>query len=301
MHTPLTSTPLGDTLAALMAPLVPHEGSVTTALPRVSLFSIRCHLPRTPLIYEPSLIIIAKGRKVGYLGQREIHYDPDHYLVQTLPLPFECESFGTPEIPLLGIAITFDPALLRELVMAIAYDDAQSEPLRPMDSVAMTSAMHEAVTRLLSTLHDPVACRAMGDARIREVMFEALKGEQQSALRAMVQGQGHYARIVQVVSQLHTEYAQEMSVEALATRAHMSPSAFHQHFKRITHASPVQYLKRLRLIKAQQLLQQPDVNVGLAAQQVGYRSAAQFSRDYKRYFGVTPLKHRRDERALETL
>ena len=88
-------------------------------------------------------------------------------------------------------------------------------------------------------------------------------------------------------------------MEALARQASMSPSTFHQHFKQVAQASPLQYLKRLRLIKAQQLLVQEASNVNQAAEAVGYRSVSQFSRDYKRCFGTAPLQHRKEERALQ--
>ena len=78
------------------------------------------------------------------------------------------------------------------------------------------------------------------------MVFEALKGEQGPALRALVKGHGNYSRIVQVLSQLHTHFAEDFSVEQLAQQANMSVSTFHQHFKQITRASPAQYLKRLR-------------------------------------------------------
>ncbi|KGS12445.1 AraC family transcriptional regulator, partial [Pseudomonas coronafaciens] len=60
------------------------------------------------------------------------------------------------------------------------------------------------------------------------------------------------------------------------------------HFKRSTLLSPVQYLKRLRLLKAQQLLVAEGLNVAQAALKVGYQSASQFSREYKRYFERSP-------------
>jgi transcriptional regulator GlxA family with amidase domain len=167
-----------------------------------------------------------------------------------------------------------------------------------MASVAMNDGMRTAVGRLLSALHHPAELATMGKARIRDVVFEALKGDQGPALRALVRGHGHYARIVQVLSSLHRHFADDYNVEQLAQQANMSPSTFHQHFKHITRASPAQYIKQLRLIKAQQLLLQDDHNVSQAAQAVGYRSVPQFSRDYKRYFGDAPLQHRRQEKAM---
>ncbi|MCL7931056.1 AraC family transcriptional regulator [Halomonas llamarensis] len=286
------------TLAELITPLVERQGITPTALGGVTLLSLDHHRARTPLLYQPSLIIIAQGRKIGYLGDREIYYDPGHYLVQTLPMPFECETYGSPEAPLLGVSIQLEPALLSEMVTTMG--DAPGDHLTtiPMASVAMNSGMHAAVGRLVSALHHPTERAAMGKARIRDVVFEALKGDQGPALRALVRGHGHYARIVQVLSSLHRHFANDYSVEQLAQQAHMSSSTFHQHFKQITRASPAQYIKQLRLIKAQQLLLQNDHNVSQAAQAVGYRNVPQFSRDYKRYFGDTPLQHRRQEQAI---
>ncbi len=288
----------GSALAQLIAPLVTRDGLSASRLPRVNLLCLGRRQERTPLMYEPSLIIIAQGRKVGYLGDREIHYNPGHYLVQTLPLPFECETDGSPEAPLLGISVTLDPALLSEMVTTMGDLGLSHSAPKPMASVAMNDGMQAAMLRLASTLHDDIESATMGEARIREVVFEALKGEQGTALRALVKGHGHYSRIVQVLSTLHAHFADDFSVEQLAQQANMSVSTFHQHFKQITHTSPAQYLKRLRLIKAQQLLLQDSHNVNQAALAVGYRSVPQFSRDYKRYFGAPPLQHRRQEQAL---
>ena len=69
----------------------------------------------------------------------------------------------------------------------------------------------------------------------------------------------------------------------------MSASTFHEHFKRSTLLSPVQYLKRLRLLRAQQLLLSNEgLGVAQVAERVGYQSTSQFSREYKRYFERSP-------------
>ncbi|MFE8071884.1 AraC family transcriptional regulator N-terminal domain-containing protein [Marinobacteraceae bacterium S3BR75-40.1] len=284
-------------LVDLIRPLVSRDGYSATVLPDVTLMASTRPVPRTPLMYEPSLIVVAQGQKVGYLGDRTIHYNPGQYLVQTLPLPFECQTFASQESPMMGIAVRIDAAMLSELVHETVEDAAtlmDEDPL-PMASVAMTQSMHEAMVRLVRALHDPVDARVMGRARVREVVYEALKGEQGAALRALVLNQGHYSRIVQVLSRIHADFDREHTVEQLAEHASMSASSFHQYFKQVTRTSPLQYLKRLRLIKARLLLAQDHVNVNQAASAVGYRSVSQFSRDYKRYFSESPAQHRRLE------
>ena len=61
-------------------------------------------------------------------------------------------------------------------------------------------------------------------------------------------------------------------MEALAARANMSVSTFHEHFKRCTDMAPMQYLKRLRLLKAQQMLIGEGLGVAQAAHRVGFRA-----------------------------
>jgi AraC-like DNA-binding protein len=69
----------------------------------------------------------------------------------------------------------------------------------------------------------------------------------------------------------------------------MSVSAFHHHFKLVTASFPLQYLKRIRLDQARRLMTHDGHNASTAARAVGYESPSQFSREFKRLFGVTPL------------
>jgi AraC-like DNA-binding protein len=77
-------------------------------------------------------------------------------------------------------------------------------------------------------------------------------------------------------------------MDDLATRVHMSPSTFRQHFRALTGTSPLQYQKQLRLQEARQLMLNQSIDAGNAAAQVGYESASQFSREYSRLFGAPP-------------
>jgi AraC-like DNA-binding protein len=72
----------------------------------------------------------------------------------------------------------------------------------------------------------------------------------------------------------------------------MSISAFHHTFKEVTASSPLQYLKSIRLHKARGFLLGEGLPVGTAADRVGYASASQFSREYKRFFGESPRQAR---------
>ncbi|KPY59917.1 AraC family transcriptional regulator [Pseudomonas amygdali] len=279
------------TLVSLIQPLAVRPGFVATHLPEVRVLSAFGYVASSPQIYEPSLMIVVQGSKVACLGPCTFEYGTGHYLIQALSVPFKCETFATPDKPLYGVSVAIDRVLLGELVQAMgpaSGQESQMQTPESMTSVRIDSAMRDSVERLLRCLHDPLECQAMGQSRIREVLYTALRGPQSGVLRALVEQQGQFARIASAVTYLHEHYNHALNVDTLASCANMSTSTFHEHFKRSTLLSPVQYLKRLRLLKAQQLLVADGLNVSQVALRVGYQSASQFSREYKRYFERSP-------------
>lgn len=279
------------TLCTLIRSLATRPGFVPTALPEVQVLTWDHYVASSPQIYEPSLIILAQGSKLARLGPRTLEYGAGHYLVQALSVPFMCETFATREAPLLGVAVAIDRAMLGELVqsMNLAPDPAvQVQTPQSMSSAALDGAMRASVERLLDCLQDPLDAKVLGAARVREVLYTALRGPQAGVLRALVQQQGHFARIGAAMAYLRAHYAEPLGVDELAGRANMSVSTFHEHFKRATDLAPMQYLKRLRLLKAQQMLIGEGLGVAQVAHRVGYQSTSQFSREYKRHFERSP-------------
>ena len=284
------------TLVGLIEPLATREGFVPTTLAGVQVLRASCDVARGPHIYEPSLMIIAQGSKLAFLGPRTMEYGAGHYLIQALPVPFECETFALPDAPLLGVSVAIDRVLLGELVLAMGLAPGRHIPAQTpesMTSVVLDDDMRGCVERLLRSLHDPLEGQILGPARVRELLFTALRGPQADVLCALVEQQGQFARVAASISHLHAHYTEPLNVETLASCANMSASTFHAHFKRSTLLSPVQYLKRLRLLKAQALLVTEGLGVAQVAHRVGYQSTSQFSREYKRYFERNPG----DERA----
>jgi AraC-like DNA-binding protein len=120
--------------------------------------------------------------------------------------------------------------------------------------------------------------------------YRVLCGEQGGALRAAAALHSRFAQVNRALQRIHGEYARDLSVEELADAAGMSPSAFHQNFKAVTSTSPLQYLKTVRLHKARMLMVYEGLRAGMAAERVGYESSSQFSREFKRLFGSSPIE-----------
>jgi len=245
---------------------------------------------RSPVMYEPGIIFLFSGHKTGYLNGREFHYDANEYLLLTVPLPFECETRATPEEPLAGMRINIDLLQLQNLVMDIGEDDCFCPQALAdgINSVELSEDILCAAERLLDALEDPLDAKILGKQIIRELLYQVLRGPRGGALLALVTRQTHFSQISKVIRRIETRYTENLTVDQLAADANMSVSAFHHNFKSVTSTSPLQYLKSYRLHKARLLMLHDGMKASTAAIRVGYESASQFSREFKRYFGVTP-------------
>lgn len=112
--------------------------------------------------------------------------------------------------------------------------------------------------------------------------------QQGGAIRAALVNQGHFGRVSRSLIYIHDHYTESLTVESLAMLAGLSIPAFHVHFKAITHTTPIQYIKSVRLHQARLLMIRDNMTAAGAASRVGYESASQFNREFKRLFGRSP-------------
>jgi len=287
-------------MTALMASLATREGMHPTSLEGVSLMRASRSIPRMPVLYEPGIVIVGQGRKRGYLGDQVYTYDAHNYLVLSVPLPFECETEASPHGPMLAVSIRVNLAMLADLMMKMdgGYrSDALALP-QGIYSTELDCRLSETTVRLLECLNDPAETRILGPQIVREIIYRALCGEQGGALGAAATLHSRFGQVSRALQRIHAEYASDLSVERLAETAGMSPSAFHQNFKAVTATSPLQYLKTIRLHKARMLMVYEGLRAGVAADRVGYESSSQFSREFKRLFGTTPVEAADDLRRM---
>src|SRR4051794_11809511 len=287
-----------ERLAGLLGEIAVKEGLHPTLIDGVHVFRGSRSVPRAPMVYRPHIIIVGQGRKRAYLGSEVYSYDPANYLVLAVPLPAECDAEARPGEPILMVNIDVDPTLVGEMLLEMDdFSPPARETPRGISSTPMTAELRGSVIRLLECLRCPVDSRILGRQMVREVVYRVLKGEQGGALRALASRDDHFTRIARVLRYIHSEYAKPLGTEEVARRAGMSVAGFHHHFKLVTASSPLQYLKRIRLDRARALMTHDGYNAGSAARAVGYESASQFGREFKRLFGMTPVEEAERTRA----
>ncbi len=277
-------------MVALLRALAPREGYNLTALPGVRLLRSDRALARTPVLYDPGIVIVCQGRKRGHFGDRVYVYDAQHYLAVSVPVPFDMETDATPAHPLLAIYVHLDFALAAELTLQIDRHAAGGRVAAPqsMMSSPMDADLRASVLRLLEALGRPLEAAVLGPGLLRELYFRVLTGAQGAPLREALALKGQYGKIGRALRRIHAGYADALSLPELAREAGMSVPAFHSHFRAITQTSPMQYLKSTRLHQARLLMVRQDLTAEAACRAVGYTSPSQFSREFRRLFGTTP-------------
>ncbi|MAD88502.1 MAG: AraC family transcriptional regulator [Pseudoalteromonas sp.] len=273
--------------------LAPSDGYNQTFINGVGIYKSSESAQRTPLCYSQGIIFVLQGQKRVFFDEQIYTYNPDNYLVLTVPLPAECETQLTNNNPLLSLIIDFDLSVLGELVRVFDEHGKLNSSDKISNAKGLfvsenTDALSCTLTRLVDCLGSKLQSDIIGKGLVREVFYHVLQGPQASPLFDLVSHNTHMSKMERTLKHLHNHYDDKLDVEQLASMANMSASTFHRNFKQITASSPIQYVKKLRLSKAKDLLQDQGIKVKQAAAQVGYESATQFSREFTRYFGISP-------------
>ncbi|GGP51473.1 AraC family transcriptional regulator [Shewanella saliphila] len=280
-------------IATLMAQLAPQEGVNNTHLAGVRVFRGSQYASRGPLCYSQGVLIVGQGKKRVYIEDKTFDYDRQHSLVMTVPLPVECETFASIEEPVLVLMVDINLVQLNYIVRLM--DEHHQIPKDLNESrqsgffiADSTEDMDCSVIRLLQALQSPLEAKVMGEALVLELLYRLLDAPNSAPLYALSLSHTRLSRVEKALSYIHKHYGESVEVDTLASLVNMSPSAFHRCFKEVTTSSPIQYLKKIRLNKARELLQLQRLKVKEVSTQVGYESTAQFSREFKRYFDQSP-------------
>lgn len=285
-----------QTLRDILRQRMPEPGSYSTPMAGLDLHRYHSgHAPR-PNFYEPVVIVVVQGKKRVRIGTEDIAYGENSCFIAGINMPVaSCVMEASEEQPYLSMSLKLDKTLIATLAASIP-SLAQSTAPCPMRSAGATvqeldHALLDAFLRLLKLSDKSEEIPFLGPLVYQEIHYRLLTSPFGRQLRALNSLGSQAHQITRAISWLRENFTQSLHVEELAGRLHMAPSTFHKHFKEITTLSPVQYQKRLRLSEAQRLMLSDDCDVTQAALAVGYESATQFNREYKRLFGESPHRN----------
>lgn len=110
------------------------------------------------------------------------------------------------------------------------------------------------------------------------------------------------ARVQRVCDHVRADLRGDLSLAALARRAHASAFHFARRFKAVTGETPARFVQRARLERAATLMRaRPDRALGDIATEVGFGAVSDFSRVFKQHHGVPPSRWDRKSRLGDAL
>lgn len=243
-------------------------------------------------VVEPSLCVVAQGSKEFLLGGSRYRYDPLHYLLVTVDLPYVGQVLeASKERPFLSLRLDLAPSLVGEVIVEAGHAslgdtaDERAVVVSPVDVYLL-----DAMVRLARLLETPDEAQVLLPLLTREIIYRLLLGEQGSRLRHLAVLGGYSPSIARAIERLRQDFDQPLRIEQFARELGMSASMFHHHFKAVTAMSPLQFQKRLRLMEARRLMLDEDLDAASAAYRVGYQDASHFNREYKSLFGAPPMR-----------
>lgn len=286
-------------LEQMRAACLPNQ-EYKTAIAGLCLFHLAAPAPMVRRFYTPSIALILQGEKIVTIGDVRQRLGSGAILLASIDIPTFAEvSAGSVEEPYLSLTLELDLQLVRDSMLKhdfAAHSLTSSQP--GLAAGMVTPDLIAIFGRLLHLLDRPAEIAVMFDLIRRELIFRLLLSKEGTRLAQIARVDSHASRVLKAIDWLKENYALPFSMKELASVAGMGISTLHHRFRELTSMSPLQYQKSLRLHAARNLMLGERIDVGTAALRVGYESAAQFSREYARFFGFPPL---RDIKAIRDL
>ncbi|MBN1260342.1 MAG: AraC family transcriptional regulator [Anaerolineae bacterium] len=236
--------------------------------------------------------VIAQGSKDVFLGDDCYQYDPMHYLLAAAELPVVSQiTEASRDQPFLSLCVALDPMLVSSVMVEAGYVASRKQAnARAINVSPLDGSLLDTVVRLVRLLDTPAEAPFLMPLITREIIYRLLKGEQGARLRHIAIQESHTHRIAQAIQKLREEFDQPLRIDDIAQELGMSVSSFHHHFKAVTALSPLQFQKQVRLQEARRLMLGEGLDATSAGYRVGYNDASHFNREYKRLFGLPPLR-----------
>ncbi len=241
---------------------------------------------------DPAFAVIAQGSKELYLGEERYQYDPYHYCLGTIELPVASHVIeASRERPYLSFRMELDPILVGSIMTELGHT---AKPNRTdviaMNVSSLDPGLLDAVVRLVRLIDTPTEARVLAPLIKREIICRLLLGEQGDRLRHIAIMGGSMSPIARAIEQLRQNFDQQIRIDDVAQEVGLSVSSLHHQFKAVTALTPLQFQKRLRLQEARRLMLGEDLDATSTAYRVGYNDASHFNREYKRLFGLPPVR-----------
>ncbi|MEU6537736.1 AraC family transcriptional regulator [Streptomyces sp. NPDC047000] len=244
--------------------------------------------------FDPMVALVIAGEKRTMLPGREFVCGPGDYLVYSLELMVTAQV--TRADPFIAVGVLLRPELIAELLLEAPDLSVPAGSGLGLGQAPADRDLLGAMLRLLRLNNRPRDFAILAAGIERELHWLLLTGPLGGLVRQVGRSDTRYMTARRAARWIDDHFDRPMRVEDLAQHVGVSVPTLNRYFREVTTMSPVQYQKQLRLQRARiRLIAAPD-DVAEAGHSVGYESLSQFSREYRRLFGVPPGEDARNAR-----
>lgn len=238
--------------------------------------------------YKPMAILILQGKKQTILGSEKFTYNENQLVVTSIDIPTIGSIVeASPEKPFMTLIFDLDNYVISQLLSEGNYPQHETAR-RGMGIADADENLLDAFSRLAALVGQPERQKIMAPMIIKEIHYLLLTSPLGDILRTINTKGSQNNQIANAIAWMKENYRHPLKMDELAQKFNMAESSFYRHFSKVTTLSPLQYQKKLRLHEAQRLMLSENYDAANAAYEVGYESASQFNREYKRMFGTPP-------------
>ncbi len=271
-----------------------QAGVQPSQIPNLYLNRVPDSLVPKRTLTDSLICLTVQGSETIHGGATPCICEPSHFILVAQNFPIVRQFKGTKNgSPYLGLTLLLDIPEITRLIQEVSV-----QPVRRRAPIGVAAGkadryLVDAFLRLVELLDTPADIQILAPNTIREIHYRLLVGEHGSFLRGLAVTNKRIRRVRNGMEWLRTNAERDISMDMLARHMGMSLSTMHSWFRSVTSMTPLQFQKQMRLQKARTLLLAESTEVSSVARSVGYRSASQFSSDYRLMFGLTPSQDMR--------
>ncbi|GAA2574826.1 AraC family transcriptional regulator N-terminal domain-containing protein [Winogradskya consettensis] len=254
-----------------------------TAVPRQTLVALDESIAPSDQQYVPMICFTVAGAKRSVSGERSWVTRGGEMFLNSLATPV---SAIFERVPYRSVVLHLDSKVLAGSILEMGETAIPGGEV--LTTAPMTPEIVDAVTRWVCLLDAPQDIGVLAGRVEGEILYRLLAGPLGPALRQWSRTDTAAARIREAATWIVDHYDETLAIDGIAAIAHMSPATLHRHFKAATGMSPMRFQKQLRLQEARRRMMAGEGSAAEVAQSVGYASATQFNREYRRFYGLPP-------------
>lgn len=251
-------------------------------------------------ILQPSFCVILQGNKKVLIGSDVLEYGPGSYIASLIDIPAAGQILNaSAKDPYLGLRIEYTTEEISSVLMEANLDLNHSKVKPGAFTAKASDNVLETFIKLFELLEKPKDIPYLSQLLKKELIYHLLMSEAGHLFAQNLILSPSNLGLGKAINWIKDNFDQPFTIEELAKESNMSVSSLHHKFKAFASMGPLQYQKQLRLQEARRLLingeEDDATNV---AMRVGYESSSQFSREYRRLFGLPPIQDAKSLRKL---